>query len=129
MPQRNLCRRKQGAIKSENRTRFCDRSKNGYVPNDINPASSPTISLPFIQNLACIHMGMTMEEVLIATTIHAAYAINRGGEIGSLERGKKADILILNVSNYKQLQYFYEMNHTDTFIKNGKVVVRRGVLL
>ena len=65
--------------------------------------------MPFIQNLACMHMGMTMEEVLAATTINAAYAINRGAEIGSLERGKKADILILDVSNYKQLQYFYGM--------------------
>ena len=99
------------------------------ISTAFNPGSSPTISLPFIQNLACMHMGMTMEEVLTATTINAAYAINRGGEIGSLERGKKADVLILDVSNYKQLQYFYGMNHTDTVIKNGKVVVRGGVLL
>ena len=69
-----------------------------------------------------------MEEVLCATTINAAYAINRGHEIGSLEKGKKADVLILNVPNYKQLQYFYGMNHTDTVIKAGKVVVRGGVL-
>lgn len=99
------------------------------ISTDFNPGSSPTISLPFIQNLACMHMDMTMEEVLTATTINAAYAINRGDEIGSLERGKKADILILDVSNYKQLQYFYGMNHTDTVIKNGKVVVRGGILL
>ena len=98
------------------------------ISTDFNPGSSPTISLPFIQNLACMHMGMTMEEVLTATTINAAYAINRGAEIGSLERGKKADILILDVSNYKQLQYFYGMNHTDTVIKNGEVVMRAGVL-
>lgn len=99
------------------------------LATDFNPGSSPTISLPFIQNLACMHMGMTMEEVLTATTINAAYAINRGNEIGSLERGKKADIIILAVTNYKQLQYFYGMNHTDVVIKNGKVVVRGGVLL
>lgn len=99
------------------------------LATDFNPGSSPTISLPFIQNLACMHMGMTMEEVLTATTINAAYAINRGNEIGSLERGKKADIIILDVTNYKQLQYFYGMNHTDVVIKNGKVVVRGGVLL
>lgn len=99
------------------------------LATDFNPGSSPTISLPFIQNLACMHMGMTMEEVLTATTINAAYAINRGSEIGSLERGKKADIIILAVTNYKQLQYFYGMNHTDVVIKNGKVVVRGGVLL
>lgn len=99
------------------------------VSTDFNPGSSPTISLPFIQNLACLNMGMTMEEVLTATTINAAYAINRGDEIGSLEAQKKADILILNVPNYKQLQYFYGMNHTHTVIKNGQIVVKEGVLV
>lgn len=98
------------------------------ISTDFNPGSSPTISLPFVQNLACMNMGMTMEEVLCATTINAAYALNRGDEIGSLEIGKKADVLILNVPNYKQLQYFYGMNHTDTVIKSGKVVIKGGVL-
>lgn len=99
------------------------------ISTDFNPGSSPTISLPFVQNLACMNMGMTMEEVLCATTINAAYAINRGNEIGTLEKGKKADVLILNVPNYKQLQYFYGMNHTDTVIKAGQVVVKGGSLL
>lgn len=99
------------------------------ISTDFNPGSSPTISLPFVQNLACMNMGMTMEEVLCATTINAAYAINRGNEIGTLEKGKKADVLILNVPNYKQLQYFYGMNHTDIVIKAGQVVVKGGNLL
>lgn len=98
------------------------------ISTDFNPGSSPTISLPFIMNLACMNMGMTMEEVLTATTINSAYAINRGHEIGSLEEGKKADVLILDVANYQQLQYFYGMNHTHTVIKNGRVVVENGVL-
>lgn len=98
------------------------------ISTDFNPGSSPTISLPFIMNLACMNMGMTMEEVLTATTINAAYAINRGHEIGSLEASKKADVLILDVENYQQLQYFYGMNHTHTVIKNGRVVVENGVL-
>ncbi len=98
------------------------------ISTDFNPGSSPTISLPFIQNLACMNMGMTMEEVLCATTINAAYAINRGHEVGSLEAGKKADILLLDVPNYKQLQYFYGMNHTNTVVKAGKLVVKDGVL-
>lgn len=99
------------------------------ISTDFNPGSSPTISLPFIQNLACLNMGMTMEEVITATTINAAYAINRGDEVGSLEAGKKADIVILNVPNYKQMQYFYGMNHTHTVIKGGQVVVKDGVLV
>lgn len=99
------------------------------ISTDFNPGSSPTISLPFIQNLACMNMGMTMEEVLCATTINAAHAIKRSDEVGTLEKGKQADILILDVPNYKQLQYFYGMNHTDTVIKAGDVVVKGGSLL
>ncbi|OXS70530.1 imidazolonepropionase [Lysinibacillus sp. KCTC 33748] len=99
------------------------------ISTDFNPGSSPTLSLPFIMNLACMHMGMTLEEVLTATTVNAAYAINRGHQIGSLEAGKQADVIILDVANYKQLQYFYGMNHTNTVIKNGRVVVRNGIIL
>lgn len=99
------------------------------ISTDFNPGSSPTMSLPFIMNLACMHMGMTLEEVLTATTINAAYAINRGNQIGSLEAEKQADVVILDVANYKQLQYFYGMNHTSTVIKNGRIVVRDGILL
>jgi len=99
------------------------------ISTDFNPGSSPTMSLPFIMNLACMHMGMTLEEVLTATTINAAYALNRGHEIGTLEAGKQADIVLLDVANYKQLQYFYGMNHTHTVIKSGRVVVRDSILL
>ncbi|MGN7479511.1 imidazolonepropionase [Solibacillus silvestris] len=99
------------------------------ISTDFNPGSSPTISLPFIQNLACMNMGMTMEEVLCATTINAAHAINRADRVGTLEKGKQADVLILDVQNYKQLQYFYGMNHTDTVIKAGEIVVKGGSLL
>lgn len=99
------------------------------IATDFNPGSSPTMSLPFMMNLACMHMDMTLEEVLTATTINAAYALNRGHQIGSLEAGKQADVLILDVANYKQIQYFYGMNHTHTVIKNGRVVIKNGVLI
>lgn len=105
-----------------------DRGVPVAISTDFNPGSSPTISLPFIQNLACMNMGMTMEEVLCATTINAAHAINRGDDIGTIEPGKKADLVIANVPNYKQMQYFYGMNHTDTVVKAGEIVVKGGVL-
>jgi imidazolonepropionase len=98
------------------------------LSTDCNPGSSPTVSLPFIMNLACLKMGMTPAEVITATTINAAHAINRGNEIGSLEVGKKGDITIFNVENYMKLQYSYGINHTDTVVKNGQVVVRGGQL-
>jgi imidazolonepropionase len=99
------------------------------LSTDCNPGSSPTVSLPFIMNLGCLKMGMTPAEVITATTINAAHAINRGREIGSLEVGKKADVTIFDVANYMKLQYSYGVNHTDTVVKNGQVVVRGGHLV
>lgn len=99
------------------------------LATDCNPGSSPTVSMPLMMNLGCLQMGMTPEEVITAATINAAHAIRCGYEIGSLEVGKKADVLILNVSNHMQLQYQYGINHTDTVIKSGKVVVKEGKLV
>ncbi|MDQ1146223.1 imidazolonepropionase [Bacillus sp. SORGH_AS 510] len=99
------------------------------LSTDCNPGSSPTVSLPFIMNLGCLKMGMTPAEVITAATINAAHAINRGSEIGSLEVGKKGDITVFNVGNYMKLQYSYGVNHTDTVVKNGRVVVKGGQLV
>ncbi|MDZ5471235.1 imidazolonepropionase [Bacillus sp. 31A1R] len=98
------------------------------ISTDCNPGSSPTCSVPFMMNLACMHMGLNPAEAITAATINAAHAINRGKEIGSIEEGKRADLVILNVLNYMQMQYHYGMNHTDTVIKNGRVVVNGGRL-
>lgn len=98
------------------------------LSTDANPGSSPTLSLQFIMNLGCLKMGMTPEEVITATTINAAHAIGCADKIGSLEIGKQADITIFNVPNYLMLSYQYGMNHVDTVIKKGKVVVEQGNL-
>jgi imidazolonepropionase len=98
------------------------------LSTDCNPGSSPTVSLPFIMSLGCLKMGMTPAEVITATTINAAHAINRGKEIGSLEVGKKGDITIFNVPNYMKLQYSYGVNYVDTVVKNGAVVVKGSQL-
>lgn len=114
---------------SANARKMIDLGVPVALSTDCNPGSSPTVSLPFIMNLGCLKMGMTPAEVIVAATINAAHAINRGSEIGSLEVGKKADITIFNVPNYMKLQYSYGVNHTNTVVKNGKVVVRGGQLI
>lgn len=96
------------------------------LSTDANPGSSPTLSLPFIMNLGCLKMGMSPEEVITATTINAAHAINQADKIGSIEVGKQADLTMFDVKNYRVLSYQYGMNHTQTVIKNGKVVVEDG---
>ncbi|GGJ94061.1 imidazolonepropionase [Lentibacillus kapialis] len=98
------------------------------LSTDANPGSSPTLSLQFIMNLGCLKMGMTPEEVLSATTINAAHAINRADTIGSLEVGKQADIAIFDVPNYLMLSYNYGMNHIDGVVKRGQFVVAGGQL-
>ena len=75
--------------------------------------------------MACHFMHMTQAEAITAATINAAYAINRGSEIGSLEIGKKADAVILNVPNHKFLGYRFGANMVDKVIKNGRLVVER----
>nr|WP_263327468.1 imidazolonepropionase [Neobacillus sp. Marseille-Q6967] len=114
---------------SANARKMIDLGVPVALSTDCNPGSSPTVSLPFIMNLGCLKMGMTPSEVITAATINAAHAINRGSEIGSLEVGKKGDVTIFNVGNYMKLQYSYGVNHTDTVIKSGKVVVRGGHLI
>ncbi|API91190.1 MULTISPECIES: imidazolonepropionase [unclassified Virgibacillus] len=99
------------------------------LSTDANPGSSPTLSLQFIMNLGCLKMGMTPEEVITATTMNAAHAIGSAHEVGSLEVGKKADLTIFDVPNYLTLSYQYGMNHVDTVIKNGQIVVEHRHLV
>lgn len=111
---------------SANGRKMIDAGVPVALSTDCNPGSSPTVSMPIIMNLGCLKMGMTPAEVLTAATINAAHAINRGKEIGSIEKGKKADITIFDLPNYLVLQYRYGMNHVHTVIKDGEVVVDGG---
>ena len=99
------------------------------LSTDCNPGSSPTVSLPFMMNLACLNMGMSPAEAITAATINAAHAIDRSNEIGSIEVGKKADITIFDVDHFSKLQYYYGVNHTHTVIKKGRIVVRGGKII
>ena len=95
------------------------------LASDFNP-NCWVNNMGFIIALACYNMKMTPAEAISASTINAAFAIGKEKEIGSLEVGKKADILILNVPNYESIPYKLGMNIVDTVIKNGKVVVENG---
>ncbi|MNO19743.1 Imidazolonepropionase [compost metagenome] len=96
------------------------------LSTDRNPGSSPTESLPFIMNLACLTMRMTPAEVLAACTINAAHAIGRAAAIGSIEVGKQADLVMFDAPNYLYLQYHYAVNLVDTVIKKGEAVIQSG---
>lgn len=91
------------------------------VASDFNPGSCFTNSIPLIFALACIQMRMTAEETLTAFTLNGAAAINRAENIGSIEKGKAADIVILKYPTYKYLVYNTGVNIVDKVIKNGDV--------
>lgn len=86
-------------------------------------------SMQMMMTLAVLRMKMTTAEALTAATINAAHSINRAHEIGSLEVGKKADIIIFDASNHKFFPYNYGMNLAEKVFKNGKLVAERGRLI
>jgi len=90
---------------------------------DFNPGSCPTVSMQMIIALGCLEMGLTPAEAVSAATINAAHALGLGRQVGSLEMGKRADVIILDIPSYRHLPYLFGVNHVDMVIKAGKIVV------
>ncbi len=89
---------------------------------DLNPGSCYSQSISLMIALATIYMSLTVEETLTAVTLNAAASIGLAESRGSLEAGKKADILLLDCPNHGHLSYHFGMNLVETVIKNGEVV-------
>lgn len=92
------------------------------LATDLNPGSAPCFSMPFVMSLACRYQKLMPAEALAASTINAAYTLGMGDSIGSLEVGKQADLLILNVPDYRHLMYQLGGNLVETVIKRGAMV-------
>jgi imidazolonepropionase len=99
------------------------------IATDYNPGTCPTENLQSIMTFACFGMKMTPEEIIKAMTLNAAYAVDRAKKIGSLEVGKEADIVIFDCPNLEYIVYHFGINHVDTVIKSGKVVVENGKMV
>jgi imidazolonepropionase len=97
------------------------------LATDLNPGSSMTESLPMMMTMGCTMYKLLPKEVIQATTIHAAKSMGREKEIGSLEVGKQADLLVLDIPNYRYLPYHFGVDHVETVIKKGRIVYRRPV--
>ena len=95
------------------------------LATDFNPGSSPTPSIPMILSLAATHMKMTPAEAITAATINAAYSLNRGAQLGSLEPGKVADVVIHDCDDYRQLAYFFGVEHAwEVYVSGLRVPLR-----
>lgn len=92
------------------------------LATDFNPGSCFTNSIPLIIALAALHMNMSIEEIITALTINAAAAVGMNDKIGSIEKGKKADIIILEYPSIHFLPYHIAVNIVETVIKNGKII-------
>lgn len=89
------------------------------LATDLNPGSCFSGSIPLTFALACIHMGLTIEEAITALTLNGAAALNRADTIGSIEVGKQGDFVVLDASDYHVLPYYIGMNCVNTTIKDG----------
>ena len=96
------------------------------LATDFNPGSSPTTSMQMVLSLASTHLKLTPAESITAATINAAYSLNRGSSIGSIEAGKHADLVVYDCEDYRELSYFFGIEHTHTVFASGHKVFARG---
>ena len=92
------------------------------LATDYNPGTSPTLSMPMILSLACTQLRMRPSEAIAAATINAAYALRREKTIGSLEVGKQADIAVFEVADYREIPYYFGVDHCWLTLKRGRVI-------
>ena len=92
------------------------------LATDFNPGSSHIQSMPFIITLACMHMGMTVEEAYQSSTYNGAKALGIEDDVGSIEVGKKADLIIWKLDSLLDIPYYVSNHPIGKVIKNGKIV-------
>jgi imidazolonepropionase len=90
------------------------------LATDFNPGSSPTPSMPMVLSLAATQMKMTPAESLTAATVNAAWSLNRGDQIGSLEPGKRANFVLCDCADYREIPYYFGVSMVDSVYVSGK---------
>ena len=93
------------------------------VATDMNPGSTPNLSLPFAMTAACLYGRLTPEEVLCGATLNGAAAIGMADRLGTLEAGKQADLVVWDADNLDQLIYRYGTNRVSAVYKRGERMI------
>ncbi len=104
---------------------FVDAGVPVAIGTDFNPGTSPAPNLALAMSFACVNLGLSPDEALSAVTINAARALSLEDEIGSLEPGKAADLVIWRVPTTAQIPYYPGADLVRTVIKRGRVVLDR----
>jgi imidazolonepropionase len=112
-----------GSTEFADARKLIDKNCAVAVSTDYNPGSAPCASLPTAIAIACRYQKLLPSEAFNAVTINAAFAVGLGDRIGSLEIGKRADVLILDTNDYRQIAYEFGANFVQTVIKDGNVVI------
>jgi imidazolonepropionase len=111
-----------GAKKYPNARAMIDAGLAVVLATDFNPGSSPTVAMPMILSLAVTQMKMGPAEAISAATINAAASLDRASQIGSLDPGKRADFLICNCRDYRELAYWFGFTLVrDVFVRGERV--------
>lgn len=111
-----------GSSQFANARALIDAGATVALATDINPGSAPCPSMQMIMAIACRYQRLLPAEALNAATLNAAYAIGLGAQIGSIEVGKQADLLILHEADYRHLAYQFGGNGVAQVLKRGVVV-------
>jgi len=90
------------------------------IATDFNPGSCMSQNLQMMMSLASTQIKMTAEEIINAVTINPAYSLGLDHKVGSIERGKQADLLIFDMPSYKYLIYNFGVNNLEFVVKKGK---------
>jgi imidazolonepropionase len=92
------------------------------LATDFNPGTCPTLNMQCILSLACAALRMTPAEAISAATINGAYALRCAHRLGSLEPGKQADLVVMDVGDYREVPYYFGVNHCLMTVKSGRVI-------
>ena len=92
------------------------------IASDYNPGSCMSFSMPLMMTIACTHMSLTPEEAITAATLNGAAALGLSDQVGSIEVGKRADIILYEIPNYRYLPYHFGANLVAKVIKNGTIL-------
>ena len=92
------------------------------IGSNFNPGSCMSFSMPLMMTIACTQMNITIEEAITASTLNGAAALGLSDIVGSVEVGKQADVILYNVSDYRQIPYFFGTNLVNKVIKKGTIL-------